>query len=203
MNSKWSIIVSPKDYLSVSTGNIYLTVLKKILSHSERMYYMKKSPMAIFQPANCTIWFGYASPHQVSSTLAEMVYVSDHTRTILKSTFLPKLQALVDQHVFFLEGPCFYILKKGGRMEKGIIYFTAPPSPPPPCVAPPHCPPPSMRTVGWLPLAHVQMVLKWKEGCEAFEYAPASPHCLWRGATVTYRNPLLFYISRSLHLPTC
>jgi hypothetical protein len=81
-------------------------------------------------------------------------------------------------------------------MEKGIIYFTAPPSSPPPCVAPPHCPPPSMRIVSWLPLAHVQMVLKWNEGCEAFQYTPASPYCLWRGATVNYRNPLLF-----LYLP--
>jgi hypothetical protein len=71
---------------------------------------MKKSPMAIFQPANCTKWFGLRlTAPSVKHTCGKGV-PSDHTRTILKSTFLPKLQALVDQHVFFLEGPCFYIL---------------------------------------------------------------------------------------------
>ncbi len=62
---------------------------RKILSHSERMYYMKKSPMAIFQPASCTKWFGYASPHQVSSTLAEKVYRPTIREQFWKAPFYP------------------------------------------------------------------------------------------------------------------
>jgi hypothetical protein len=138
------------------------------------------------------VWVRLTAP-SVKHTYGKGV-PSDHTRTILKSTFLPKLQALVDQHVFFGGSLFLYPLKRG-RMEKGIIYFTAPPSSPPPCVAPPHCPPPSTRIVSWLPLAHVQMVLSGTKVARPSMYTPASPYCLWRGATVTYPNPLIFFIS--------
>ncbi len=129
MNSKWSIIVSPKDYLSVSTGTI-LTVLKKFFLWKNVLH--EKVNDGHFPTGQLDEKFGYASPHQVSSPLPKehshlrkRCNVRPYENNSEKHLFTQVTGASWSACVFF-RGSLFLYPVKRGRMEKGIIYFTAP-----------------------------------------------------------------------------